>query len=323
MRFKRCLEFFLSTILVFALSASCFAASYQGKKILFIDSYHQGYPWSDGVTEGVKSVIEPSGAELKIIRMDTKRNKSDDFKKEAALKAKAVIEQFKPDVVIASDDNASKYIIVPYFKDGDLPFVFCGLNWDASIYGFPMRNVTGMVEVSPVPQLLEQLKPFAKGNRVGHLAGDVTSARKEGEYIKKIFGLDLVEVYAKDLDDWKKGFKEIQDKVDMLIVGNTAGIVGWDNGDAAAFAVSHTKIPTGATQPFIADYAMITFGKVSTEQGAWAAQSALKILDGTSPADIPIVKNKEGELIVNVKIAQASGFEIPFELVQSADKVIE
>ena len=47
-------------------------------------------------------------------------------------KAKAEIDAFKPDVVIAADDNASKYLIEPYFKDAALPFVFCGVNWDAS-----------------------------------------------------------------------------------------------------------------------------------------------------------------------------------------------
>lgn len=313
----------MSLACVLSLCMPSFSAGLAGKKVLFVDSYHEGYPWSDGITTAVKAVVEPSGAELKIVRMDTKRNKGDEFMKAAALKVKGVIEEFKPDVVIAADDNASKFLIVPYYTGSDLPFVFCGLNWDASVYGFPTKNVTGMVEVSPVPQLLEQLKPFAKGDRVGHLAGDVTSAHKEGTNIKKIFGLDLVEIYAKDLAAWKKGFDEIQGQVDMLIVGNTAGIEGWDNADAAAYATAHTKIPTGATQVFIADYAIVTFGKVAEEQGTWASEAALKILGGTSPADIPVVKNQEGELIVNVKIAQAAGIEIPFELIQSANKVIE
>ena len=65
-----------------------------------------------------------------IFRMDTKRNTDEEFKKTAALKAKAEIEASKPDVVIAADDNASKYLIQPYFKDASLPFVFCGVNWD-------------------------------------------------------------------------------------------------------------------------------------------------------------------------------------------------
>lgn len=102
--------------------------------------------------------------------MDTKRNKSDDFIKEVALKAKNIIETFKPDVVIAADDNASKYLIEPYYKNASLPFVFCGVNWDASVYGYPYRNVTGMVEVAGAKKLVDLLKDFVKGGKVGLLA---------------------------------------------------------------------------------------------------------------------------------------------------------
>ena len=61
------------------------------KKVLFIDSYHQGYPWSDGITSGIQSVFAGTDVELMIHRMDTKRNGSEDFKKKAALKAKAFV----------------------------------------------------------------------------------------------------------------------------------------------------------------------------------------------------------------------------------------
>ncbi len=46
--------------------------------------------------------------------MDTKRNTSEEFKQEAALKAKALIESSNPDVVIVSDDNAVKCLVQPY-----------------------------------------------------------------------------------------------------------------------------------------------------------------------------------------------------------------
>jgi hypothetical protein len=101
--------------------------------------------------------------------MDTKRHSDESFKIEAAKQAKAEIESVKPDVVIAADDNASKYLVAEYYKDAVIPFVFCGVNWDAAVYGYPYNNATGMVEVTPVPQLVDQLQKVAKGNRVGFL----------------------------------------------------------------------------------------------------------------------------------------------------------
>jgi hypothetical protein len=162
---------FLALWICLILTTSGDAAGLSRKKVLFVDSYHAGYAWSDGVTAGVLKGLNvkmtPHGeldcgkspVELMVVRMDTKRNQTEGFKKQAALNVKSRIETWKPDVVIASDDNASKYLIVPHFKDKELPFVFCGVNWDASVYGFPCSNVTGMEEVTFVPQTIAILNP--------------------------------------------------------------------------------------------------------------------------------------------------------------------
>ena len=61
---------------------------YAGKKILFIDSYHAGYDWSDGIIDGVQTVLKGTGADLKIVHMDTKRNPAEPAKQQAAKKVK-------------------------------------------------------------------------------------------------------------------------------------------------------------------------------------------------------------------------------------------
>jgi len=315
---KRAFGMVLSLLLVLSVCGPAMAK----KKMLYIDSYHQGYPWSDGITEGIQEVVQGKDVELKVIRMDTKRNTSEKFKKEAALKAKGVIEEFKPDVVIASDDNASKYLIMPYYRDASLPFVFCGVNWDEKVYGYPYKNVTGMVEVTPVPQLLAQLRPLAKGDRLGFLGPDTLTAKKEATQYNKVFELDTVNYFAKDFEDWKKGFVALQKKVDILLVDSDGGLYNDYKKEQEAFVKANTRIPTGSCYDFMAPYAVLTYGKIATEQGFWAAQTALKILEGTSPSAIPIVRNKDGLLIVNIQIAEASGTALPFEIIQSADKVI-
>ena len=113
-----CLALFLS------LCGVSLARDYKGKKILYVDSYHEGYAWSDGITNGIKAGLDGTGVELKVFRMDTKRNADEGFKKEAALKAKTMIEAFAPDVVIASDDNASKYLIMPISRTPAWPSCF-------------------------------------------------------------------------------------------------------------------------------------------------------------------------------------------------------
>ena len=313
----------MSMAFVLSFCMPSFAAGLAGKKVLFVDSYHEGYAWSDGITAGIKTGLKDSGVELKVFRMDTKRNTDDGFKKAAALKAKAEIEAFKPDVVIAADDNASKYLIQPYYKDANLPFVFCGVNWDEKVYGFPYKNVTGMVEVTPLPQLIEQLQPFAKGNKIGFLGPDIATARKEAQNLKTVFGMTLTEYFAKDFEDWKKGFAELQGSVDMLVLDSDGGLYKDQTAEMKAFVEANTKIPSGSTYDFMAAYALISYAKLAEEQGFWSADAAMKIMGGTSPADIPVAKNTQGKLIVNARIAKALGADLPFEIIQSADQVIE
>ena len=291
-------------------SSTSFSKKYDGKKVLFIDSYHEGYAWSDGITKGVERGLRDSGVQLKIIRMNTKRNPDLAFKKNAAQKAKKVIEQFRPDVVIAADDNASKFLVKPYYKDADLPFVFCGVNWDAAVYGYPYSNVTGMVEVAPIPLLVQQMQLWAKGERIGFLGPDILTAKKEAQNYKKVFGLEVKAYYAKDYADWKTGFAKLQNEVDMLIIASDGGLYNDHAKELEAFVRSKTRIPTGACYDFMIPYALVGVIKVAEEQGKWSASTALKILDGTSPSKIPIARNKRAKLVLNKKIGDAMGADL-------------
>ncbi|MCG8360124.1 MAG: hypothetical protein MI920_31550 [Kiloniellales bacterium] len=290
------------------LSTAAFAGPYDGKRILHIDSYHQGNTWNDRIAAAVESTLEGTGIELKVIRMDTKRNPSEEFKTAAALRVKDLIAEFKPDVVTASDDNAAKYLIMPHYKDAALPFVFCGLNWDASVYGLPFSNVTGMVEVSPIPQIIRLLKGYAKGERIGYLTEDTLTKRKELDYHRKLFGIEYDQVYlVSTFEDWKAAFLRAQEEVDMLVILGVAALTDFDNEAARELAESETKIPTGTDFGWLMHLSMLGVGKVPEEQGRWAARAALKILDGVAPSQIPLTYNKEGKLFFNRKIAARLG----------------
>lgn len=297
------------------------------KKILYIDSYHEGYPWSAGISEGVMKTLSTSKikdmVELSVIRMDTKRHKSEEFKKAAALKAVAMIQSWQPDVVIASDDNASKYVILPYFKDKPLPFVFCGVNWDASPYGFPFNNVTGMVEVSLVRQLIKTMQPYACGKRVGLLGADNLSNRKEALNYRKILNIDLEqEIFVSNFEELKAAFKKIQKDVDMLILVPPSFLkTDTERRQARKFFEEHTTIPTGSVEDWITPYTLIGYTKIASEQGEWAAQAALKILGGKSPADIPIVRNKSAQVYLNMRIAKRLNVKFPMKMINRANFV--
>ena len=304
------------------------------KKVLFIDSYHKGYEWSDGVLNGALLTFNAefndddtvdnskSKVELKIFRMDTKRNPSEEWKQSAGLKAKDLIETWKPDLVITSDDHAAKYVIVPYYKNTTLPFVFCGINWDAKQYGLPCSNVTGMVEVADFKGMIDGLKEYSHGERVGFMTGNRYSDFAMGEKSQSVLGITYDKTYyVPTIEEWKERFLSLQDDVDILILENYMGIEGWEPAEVEAFILKNVKIPIATPQEFMMPYSLIGYVKIPEEQGSFAAKAALEILNGKSPTDIPVKTNEKLKIYLNMKMAKKLGIVFPIELVNGAELV--
>jgi hypothetical protein len=310
-----------ATALLGCLFVTQAAAQGAGKKVLFVNSYHEGYEWSDGEEKGAKLVLEPAGVSLRFFRMDTKRNPDPKAQKEAALEAKALIESMRPDVVIVADDNATEEVLAAFYRNAKTPFVFCGVNWEASKYGLPYSNATGMLEVALIKELVENLRDYARGGRVGMLAADTESQRADGKSFAGILGPLAREVYVTTFAEWKEEFVRMQREVDIFIVGNPAGIKEWDAAAAAAWAFTNSKVPSGTIHEFLMPFAMLGMTKVATEQGVWAGKAALDIMRGKSPEAIPIARNREAKLKINVKLAGKAGVVFKPTLARNAEVV--
>jgi ABC-type uncharacterized transport system substrate-binding protein len=311
-----CLLLVWGVIMVFTGATQAAAVRYSGKKILFVNSYHKGYPWSDGIYQAIETTLKGKGIRLMQFEMDTKRHPSEQSKRSAAEKARVLIGNFKPDVVIASDDNASKYLIVPFYKNTKLPIVFCGVNWDATEYGFPTENITGMIEVQLIDQILATLKKYAKGDRIGFIKGDDLSARKEAAFYEKRFNIKIDKRFVKTYAEWERAYVDLQKGTDMILVGNTESIPDWNPEAARQFVEANTAVPSGNWDKWMKDYALVTFATVPAEQGQWAAGAALRILDGTSPGDIAVVTNKKAEIYRNMRIAKELNIIFPIEFIR-------
>lgn len=315
MRHKVSLCCTLCLMVFFCIPTTTFAA----KKILYIDSYFPNYQWSAGITAGIQSILEDrEDVELKIFRMDTKRNQSEEYKKAIALTARDLINSWHPDLIIASDDNASKYLIAPWFKESDIPIVFCGLNWDASIYGFPTRNIIGMVEVSHVNSILDTLRPFARGDRIGFLASDTVTEHKEVQNISKRFDIQLTFRFVRTFDELKQAFLELQQETDMMLLQECRSVTGFNHKEMIQFVHENITIPTGTTHKFLMHYVLVTHAKFAREQGRYAAKTALNILNGTPPSEIPVTYNKKAAIYLNMTIARTLGIKFPMPLLENA-----
>jgi len=126
--------------------------------ILLLNSYHDGYIWSNELKDGVKHVLDENFEDynLRIEHMDTKNIVTDTYINELydMYRLKYNPEEF--DVIVSADDNALKFLLK--YRDAlfnDTPVFFCGVNTlDAHVLD-NTYNFYGVVEKSSIADTVD------------------------------------------------------------------------------------------------------------------------------------------------------------------------
>ncbi|HWR98501.1 MAG TPA: ABC transporter substrate binding protein [Candidatus Methanoperedens sp.] len=303
----------------------CGAGAAQAARCLYVSSYHAGYEWNDGIERGLEPILAGK-CELRKFYLDGKRHLESSYSERMALEAKALIEEWKPDVVIAADDLVSKHLVAPFYRDASVPFVFCGINWTAELYGYPYRNATGMIEVGPIDSLVAEVRAAVKEARRGvFLSADELTQLKEFAMSEKKYGelgILMSHVKVRTMAEWEAAYARAQ-SADFIVLGNNAGISDWDGKRALRYVFDHSRIFTATYLDWMAPYAMLTMAKIADEQGEWAAKVAVMILGGARPGDIPIVANRRWNTFVNPKLLEKVGIRLSPDLMRRAVKIAE
>ena len=287
-----------------------------------MSSYHKGYDWSDGVERGLRSEI----AEISpyaIGGMNTKRNKDEPYKIKKAREIAKEIKKIGPDVLITSDDNAAKYLVVPYFKGGNTPVVFCGINWTVTEYGFPASNVTGMIEVAPIRPMLEWAHRLTEsGTRGVYIGANTLTEKKDYDFFAKAaadMGIVIEPMLVDDQEAWKSAFEQTKE-ADFVILGSPSGIENWDKEALLPFVRARADKLILTNYSWMMPLAMLGFIKLSEEQGEWAAKTAIAVHEGVPIQRIPIIANRKWEVYENIPLLKLSGIEITKTLRARAKK---
>jgi ABC-type uncharacterized transport system substrate-binding protein len=303
------------------------------KKILLVHSYHAGYPWVDGITRGLRMSLSGGSIDLQIFYMDTKRQTSDEWKIEVGRRAKEIVNEWRPDVVIAADDNAQKYFVTTFQASDDAPqFVFCGVNAEPAEYGYPAPNVTGILErphFSASFDMLAKIQPNVK--RIAFITDDSPTSKGVITHLKtlkldyEIVSIDTPTTFA----DWRKAVQERETTADALAVFNyhtvqqnqsdermePAAVMKW--------TVENCDIPIIGFQVFtVDDGALCGYLESAVEHGMKAGGMALEILQGKSAGDIPLITALEGQSMLNMITARRLGIRVPAELIAQTDVTI-
>ncbi|MEA1889334.1 MAG: hypothetical protein U9N50_06070 [Pseudomonadota bacterium] len=289
---------------------------------VYVSSYHKGYAWSDGIERGLRTELK-GHCDLIQFNMDTKRNKSELYKIQKAREIAAKVKKIQPDVLIVSDDNAAKYLVVPYFRGGRIPVVFSGINWTVDEYGFPASNVTGMIEVAPVFPMLEWAQKLTAQGKKGLYIGanTLTETKFLKQVVKVATDMDMIidGALVDTMDDWQNAYQQAAG-ADFIILGSPSGIVDWDINLAKEIVIKSAEKLILVNYDWMMPIAMLGFVEIPEEHGRWTAKTAIAIHGGLPIQRIPIITSRKWEVYENRQLLKLSGIKIPKVLRARAKK---
>jgi ABC-type uncharacterized transport system substrate-binding protein len=325
------------------LFASCVVFSVGGmssvgqgmKKVLIVHSYDQDYLWTSSIDEGIDSEFDGLDLIIERFYMDTKRYTSAEWFEEASSLAHQKYEEFQPDLVIVSDDNAQELFAKSYAgKEGAPPFVVCGVNSDPEKYGYPADNVTGVLERYMFVQTLELLLEIKSDvTSLAILTDNSESTNGHIEYMKSLQSPipDTTYIMVDSFNDWRNFVFDLPNVADVVAITSYSTLSQHGSSenmnplDVVDWTITFNTVPTITFSEYsltsgLAFCGVIQFG---SDQGEAAASIAKQILfEGKTCSEIPLQALEEASRAVNLAAAKRFGIDVPDSVVASADLVI-
>lgn len=346
MRSGYCTACFLSTFLIAALiffvhpaAAATHADSVKAKRILIVQSYDPEYVWCQNINQGINDSLQGLDVQYETYYMDAKRLPDSKRLVDIGVDIGRKIEHFDPDVVIAVDDAAQQYVVVPFLKNKPKPeVVFCGVNAPLATYGFPASNVSGIRErwhYREAFALLKTLVPRVKSvaffvdasESGGYVVDDLREDfAKNGPYALALATAETVRTFQQ----WQQMVLKYQTQADSLALGLYQTLIDEKTGkvvppdEVMAWTNSVNKLPTiGFSDVAMEHGLMCGVLESGKEQGLLAGTMARDVLAGGKRAgEMPVRINDKGVVLVNLKTAERLNVDIPFGIIEAAGAVI-
>lgn len=310
------------------------AAQTRRLRILHVMSFESPWRWTDGQFAGFKEGLGDVDATYRVFQMDAKRNNTPQAKESVARDARALIDSWKPDLVYTTDDDAQSFV-TRHYANAQPVFVFSGVNKDAAAHGLQgASNVAGVLEREhfvETARLLQSLKPqirrFAVISDSGLYWADVIERIRAG--LPQLPGTTLAAVErVKTFEEYKQkiaGYPAVADAIVYLGIFNFADANGRNvrDRDVQRWTVENSMLPDASFWIDRIHYGVLASVTVSErEQGRAAGRLARAIVvDGKSPASLPIVPTLKGNPAINLARAQQLGIDVSSSLLLSAEVV--
>jgi putative ABC transport system substrate-binding protein len=239
----------------------------------------------------------------------------------------------QPDLILSSSSPGTALLLK---ETRTIPIVFgnvvdpVGQGFVASL-ARPGGNATGFVnlEASMAGKWLELLKEIApRTARVGVPFHPATApyAQIYLDYFKTTsasFGVEVITAPVADMAALEAFMvATAREPNSGLIPVPSAFIIG-HRVEIAALAARHRLPVVYFSRAFAEAGGLLSYGNDIADNYRRAASYVDKILKGEKPSELPVQFPVKFELVINLKAAKALGLEVPVNLQQIADEVIE
>lgn len=320
----------LPLFIIFLASVTAIAGGPANYRVLVVMSYDDTVVWEKEVREGIESVLG-GRCDIRFFYLDTKYNFSGGSVK--AREAFRLYQEFRPDGVIAADDDAQSLFVVPYLRNMvKTPVVFCGVNAEPEIYGYPASNVTGILERAYFREsvaFLKQLVPSVKN--ISYLTVDNTTGRTYFKVLKheaETYSLRQVDNrLVTSLDEAVAAVRDLKNRSDALFLTSLEGLKD-NNGRPVTekqvfplLARIFEKPVIGINGFAVRSGLLCGVAKSGKEQGETAARVLLKVMHGAPVSQVLIATNRNGKRMINVTVMKKLGIKPRAVVLRGAELV--
>ena len=300
------------------------AAETAASRILYLNSYHPGYSWSDGIEHGLQQRLAQADKkiELSVEYLDSRRFPDPQLSESLAVLLANKYARYRHDLVVVSDNAAYDFAI--RYRERlfpGLPIVFCGYNNFHPELLKGVANVTGVneeidyaatvdmalrihPETSVLAFLVSTADPSSKRN------AEIVAGTALTKYADKYRVLNLKDVSLAEL---RRRLDELPPHSLLFLAGQIS-----DRGEGRPLTPVESGRMVAAASPLpiygFWDFQLgvgVLGGRILTgaDQGRAAAEMAVRILGGASATDIPVVMTSPASMIFDYAVMQRFGID--------------
>ena len=282
------------------------------------------HPSLDTIREATVKELEASDLDVEILYENASNDQS---------LLSTICQKFKDedvDVIVAIATPSA--MAAANFSD-DIPVVFSAVS-DPVGAGLvkdlekPDGNITGTSDEIQVDLILDlAVEMYPETKTIGFLynsgeANSVSNLEKVKDYASKN-NLEVVEAAVTNTGEVQSATQTLIDKTDVIFAPN-------DNTVASAMDIVSSLTTESKTPLFVGADSMVGDGGLATvginyeDLGTSTGDMVIKILNGTSPSDIPVKVFKEDlSVYINTTVAKAIGFDGIDNLKEQHEDVVE